>query len=234
MKKLILSLLIGMVLFGAASSAIAAVETSGDVYAGVYSKYVWRGFDLSQNDSVVVQGGADVSIDAFTFSWWGNLSESTGELNEVDFVIDYSKDLGELVSLSIGNILYDVDNVDNGAGSTNELYLSLGLNTLLSPTATVYYDYDLFDAVYTTLGFSHDIEINKDLGVSMGATGSYAFDSTSWLHNLELSAGADYAINDLVSVGVSGLYSAPLTEKAKRITGIREEYTGGASVTLAF
>jgi opacity protein-like surface antigen len=230
MKKLILCLMITVILFSAASTAIAAVETSGDAYAGVYSKYVWRGFDLSQNDTVVIQGGADVSISDFTFSWWGNFSESTGELNEVDFVLDYSRDLGETVSLSIGNIVYDVDGVD----TTNEVYLGLGLNVPLSPTATVYYDYDEFDAVYTTIGISHDIEAGKDLAVSLGATGSYMFDSQSWLHNLELSAGADYAINDLVSVGVCGLYSAPLTERARRNTGIREEYTAGATVTLAF
>lgn len=237
MKKLTLSLLIGMVLFGAASTAIAAVEVSGDAYAGVYSKYVWRGFDLSQDDSVVVQGGTDISFGDFTVIWWGNMSENSGDLNEVDVVLDYSTDLTDMVSLSVGNILYNVD----GLTDTNEGYLGLGLNLLLSPTAMVYYDYDEFDTIYTTLGISHDIEISEALALSLGATGSYLFDDQNgfgtkqdWLHNLELSAGADYTINELVSVGASFLYSAPLSEQAKRNTGITEEFTGGAAVTLTF
>ena len=237
MKKLILSLLIGMVLFGAASSAIAAVEVSGDAYVGVYSKYVWRGFDLSQDDSIVVQGGTDISFGSFTVSWWGNMSENSGDLNEVDVVLDYSTDLGDMVSVSVGNILYDVD----GLTDTNEAYLGFGLNLPLSPTATVYYDYDEFDTIYTTLGIGHDIELSETLALSLGATGSYLFDDENgfgtkqeWLHNLELSAGADYAISDLVSVGASFLYSAPLSESAKRNTGISEEFAGGAAVTLTF
>jgi opacity protein-like surface antigen len=238
MKKLILSLMITMILFSAASTAIAAVETSGDAYAGVYSKYVWRGFDLSQDDSIVVQAGTNISFGNFTVSWWGNMSENSGELNEVDVVLDYSTDLSDMISVSIGNIFYELD---GGFNDSNEAYLSFGLNLPLSPTATVYYDYDEFDTIYTTLGIGHDIELSEALALSLGATGSYLFDDVNgygtkqeWLHNLELSAGADYAINDLVSVGASVLYSAPLSEKAKRNTGIREEFTGGAAVTLSF
>jgi len=247
MKKLILTLLATALIAGAlATSAVAAeIEVTGDAYVAAYSKYVWRGFDLSQDDRFVVQGGTDLTFGGFTVGFWGNMSENTGELNEVDVVLDYSTDLGEIASISVGNILYDVDNVGNdtngdgqfetvGKGSTNELYLGLGLNVPLSPTATVYWDYDEFSAVYTTLGLSHDFEINDKLGLSVGATGSYAFDKTEWLHNLELSAGASYAVTDMISLDASALYSAPLTEKAKRQTGIAEEFTAGGGVTLAF
>ncbi len=237
MKKLILSLLIGMVLFGAASTAFAAIEVSGDVYAGVYSKYVWRGFDLSQDDSVVVQGGTDISFGNFTVSWWGNMSENSGELNEVDVVLDYSTDLTDMVSLSVGNILYNVD----GLTDTNEVYLGLGLNVPLSPTATVYYDYDEFNGLYTTLGVSHDLELADKLSLSLGALASYLKDdqnnlgtTESWFHNVELSAAVGYTLTDQISVDASLLYSGPLSDKARDIAGLREEYVGGASVTLAF
>ncbi len=237
MKKLIVSLLIGIICSGAASTAFAAVEVSGDLYAGVYSKYVWRGFDLSQDDKVVVQSGADVSFGSFTVSWWGNLSENSGELNEVDVILDYSTALGKNLALSVGNILYNVD----GLKDTNELYLGLGLNLLLSPTLTVYYDYDEFDTLYTTFGIGHDIELSEALALSLGATGSYLMDDTdgfgtedAWFHNLELSAAVDFAVTEQVSVGASMLYSTPLSNDAKNYAGIREEFTGGAAVTLSF
>jgi len=237
MKKLILTLLAATVIAGTLASPAAAIEVTGDAYVGAYSKYVWRGFDLSQDDKFVVQGGTDLSFGGFTASFWGNMSENSGELNEVDVVLDYSTDLGEMLSVSVGNILYDVD----GLKDTNEAYLGLTLNVPLSPTLTAYYDYDEFDTTFVTLGLGHDIEISEKLGLSLGATGSYLMDDPNgfgtkqeWLHNLDLSVGADYAITDQISIGASALYSAPLTEKARRNTGIREEFTAGGAVTLSF
>ncbi len=241
MKKIILTLLAATVFAGTlASTAVAAqIEVSGDAYVGAYSKYVWRGFDLSPDDKFVVQGGTDLSFGGFTVSFWGNMSENTGELNEVDVVLDYSTDLGEMVSVSVGNILYDVD----AATDTNEAYLGLTLNVPLSPTLTAYYDYDEFDTTFVTFGLSHGIDLNDALSVSLGATAGYFFDDPNgygtkqeWLHNLDLSVGADYAITDQISIGASALYSAPLSERAKRIPlgRIREEFTAGGAVTLAF
>ena len=40
MKKLIMGMLVGMVLFGAVSTAVAEIEVTCDAYVGVYSKYI--------------------------------------------------------------------------------------------------------------------------------------------------------------------------------------------------
>jgi hypothetical protein len=237
MKKLIVSLLAGMVLCGAASTAFAAIEVSGDAYVGVYNKYVWRGYDMLPNDNVSVQSGTDISFKGFTISWWGALEEKSGNLFEADLVLDYSHDFGEMVSASIGNIMYDVD----GFKTTNEFYVSASLNTILAPSVTVYYDYDEFNGLYTTFGISHDLELADKLSLGLGAQVSYLKDdqnnlgtTESWLHNAELSAAASYAVNDQVSIDASFLYSGPLTDDARDIAGIREEYVGGLTTTLAF
>ncbi len=97
----------------------------------------------------------------FTVSWWGNFSENTGEMNEVDLTLDYSMDVNDMISLSVGNILYDVD----GAADTNELYAGVSLNTLLSPSLTVYYDYDEFDGnIYTVASIGHTIRNEREAG----------------------------------------------------------------------
>lgn len=237
MKKLIMGLLAGIVLCGATTSAFAAIEVSGDAYVGVYSKYVWRGFDVFPADDYSLQGGTDVSFKGLTIGWWGAYEEDNSNLTEVDLVIDYSRDFGEMVSASIGNIHYAF-----GGASTNELYAGATLNTLLSPSLTVYWDYDTQATVYTTLGISHDLDIADKTTLGLGAQVSYFSDSTksvfasdeSWFHNAELSAAVSYAVNDQVSIDASLLYSGPLTDDARTIAGIREEYTGGVSTTLSF
>jgi len=237
MKKLVLTLLAAALIAGSLATNAAAIEVSGDAYAGVYSRYVWRGFDLSADDALVIQGGADISAGGFTMGWWGNMSENSGDVNEVDIVLDYSTDLSETVSLSVGNILYDVD----GLSDTNELYLGLGLNVPLSPALTIYRDYDEFDTTYITLGLGQDLSVNEQLSLSFGATGSYLMDDPNgfgtkdeWFHNVELSVAADYAVNDQVSVGVSYLYTTPLSNDARDYAGISDEYTYGAAATLSF
>ncbi len=226
------------------SPALAAIEVSGDAYVSVNSMYLWRGFDLSTKDfdpeadaNFVVQPGADISFKGFTLSWWGNINENSGNLDEVDLTVDYSFDASELVSVSVGNILYDVD----GADDTNEIYLSLGLNTLLSPSVTVYYDYDEFDSLFATASVGHTFELAPNAGLNIGALGSY-FDADkklfgsdeSFLHNAEFSAGIDYSINDQVVISPAVLFSTPLSDDAEDIAGIEDEFVGGVTVTLNF
>ncbi len=239
MKKMVSVAIVLILAALTVSTPVMAFEASADAYVGVYSTYLWRGFDLNEDDDdYVIQPGADVSVGNFTFSWWGNVSESSGNMNEVDLVIDYSTDLGELVSVSVGNILYNVDGFDD----TNELYLGMTLNTILEPTLTVYYDYDEFEAVYTTLGVSHGFDIADKTSLGLGVTASYVSnddgdvfdDDTSWLHNLEVSAGVDYALTDSITLSGSVLYSEPLSDDAEDIALIDDEYTAGVSVSYAF
>lgn len=238
MKKLLLSLAIAVL--AAASllpSSALAVEAGADAYVSVASKYLWRGFDLSDDDAFVVQPGADVTIGGFTVSWWGNMSENTGELNEVDLTLDYSLDIGELVSVSFGNILYDVD-VDGANDTTNELYLSVALNTLLSPSLTAYYDYDEFEGnTYLVLGVGHDLELSKQLAASVGVSASYLYDDVlddGWAHVLEVSGSLDYTVSEQVSVSLSGLYVGKLEDEAELYTGEDDGATAAVTVTYAF
>ena len=237
MKKFTVAALILAVATVATITPAQAFEASADAYIGVYSKYLWRGFDLSEDDDFVVQPGADVSVGGFTMSWWANISEDTGNMNEVDWVLDYSTDLSDMFSLSVGNIFYDVDGVED----TNELYVSGTVNVLLSPALTVYYDYDEFKTVYTTLGVSHGFDFSEQLSLGLGATASYLADDEDgfgtdddWFHNLELSASVDYAATENIGVSLSALFSTPLSDEAEDITGIDDEGTVGINVTYAF
>lgn len=244
MKKMVTAGIVMFVLsLVVSASALAAIEVEGDAYLGVYDKYLWRGFDLSGSEPVA-QGGVDLAAGAFTLSYWTNVQLSSdsgegyksGEATENDLTIDYSRDITDLVSISVGNIYYMLDGLDD----TNELYLSLGLSTILEPSLTVYYDWDEAqeNGLYFTASIGHSFELMENLSLSLGALVSYNDESdyavgdySEW-HNYELSASAEYAITDQISVSPSFLYSSGISDEAK--DAIDSEMTGGVSVTFTF
>ena len=140
MKKVCIALVaVLMTVAALVPAASAAIEVEGDAYVGFFDKYLWRGYDLSGGQAVV-QGGVDLSAKGVTLSYWSNFQTKDdngaglegGEVTETDITLDYSVDLNDMVSLSVGNIFYNLD----GLRDTNELYLGIGLNTILSPSFT--------------------------------------------------------------------------------------------------
>lgn len=221
----------------------AAVEVEGGAYVGFFDKYLWRGFDLSGSGGVI-QGGMDLSLKGFTLSYWTNIQANddkeagfpSGEATENDITLDYSFDLGETVSLSVGNIFYDLE----GLADTNEAYVGVTVNTLLEPTLTAYYDWDECeeDGLYLTVAVGHGFELAEGLSLSLGALvgynqeSDYAVGDYSDWNNYELSVGIDYAVNDYVSISPSFLFSSPISDEAKEL--IDSETVGGLTLSFAF
>jgi hypothetical protein len=235
------SILLAAVMMFAATivpGARAQIEFSGDAYASINSMYLWRGFDLSPDADYVVQPGMDISFGGFTLRYWSNLDSDSGEMNETDLTVDYSFDANDLISLSLGNIFYALEDLDD----TNELYLGVGFNTFLSPSLKVYYDYDEAEetGLFYTASIGHSFDLKKSLGLSLGALVSYnqksdyAVGDYSDLHNAEISLSLDYAVNDRITVSPAFIYSAALSDDAEDIAGIDEEFMGGVTVALTF
>jgi len=242
MKKMVI---VGIVMILAtlvvSSPALAAIEVEGDAYIGVYDKYMWRGFDLS-GSMPVAQGGVDLTSGNFTLSYWTNVQLSSdeglksGEATENDFVLDYSRDLNEMVSISVGDIYYMLDGMDD----THELYLTVGLSTILEPSVSVYYDWDEADeaGLYYTASIGHSFDLMEKLSLSLGALvgynceSDYAVGNYSDWHNYELSASVDYAVTDQISVSPSFLFSEGISDEAKEV--IDSEMMAGLAVTFTF
>lgn len=246
MKKVCIVLAAAFLAVGTlAPASRAAVEVSGDAYVGYYDKYLWRGFDLS-GGTPVVQGGVDLSAKGFTLSYWTNIQTKDdvvlgsdvngGNATETDITLDYSFDVTDLLSVSIGNIWYALDGLDD----TKELYLSLGLGTILEPSVTVYYDYDQAKekGLFYTASVGHSIELTDKLSLSLGALVSYNDESdyavgdySDW-HNYELSTSVDYAVTDQLSISPSVLYSSGISDEAK--VAIDSEWLAGVNATFSF
>lgn len=244
MKKMVFALIVvSLAALVVSSPVMAAIEVEGDVYAGVYDKYLWRGFNLSGSEPVA-QGGVDLTSGNFSLSYWTNVQLSSdsgegyksGEATENDLTLDYSRDITDLVSISVGNIYYMLDGIDD----TNELYLSVGLSTILEPTLTVYYDWDEAqeNGLYYTASVGHTFDLMEKLSLSLGALLSYNDESdyavgdySDW-HDYELSASAEYAVTDQLSVSPSFLYSSGISDDAKM--AIDSEMVSGLTVTFTF
>jgi hypothetical protein len=184
----------------------------------------------------------DLSAGSFTVSYWTNLQLTTdegmdaGDATETDIVIDYSTDLNDMLSLSVGNIFYQLEGMED----TNEVYLSLGLNTLLSPTFSVYYDWDKADetGLFYTADVSHSIALSESLSLGLGALVSYNQSSDysvgdyDELHNYELSTSLDYVFNDSYSISASFMFSEGISDEAR--DAIDSEMVSGVSVAFSF
>ena len=242
MKKLV-ALTAAALTAATISTASAEDKVTGDVYVGPVSKYVFRGYDWSENRGVI-QGGVDLSYKGFTLSYWSNYQTvsgptlEAGETTETDITLNYSYTPVELLTLNVGNIYYNLDGVED----TNEVYLKGTLNTLLSPTLAVYYDWDVAEktGVFTTLSVAHTFTPMKNLGITLGALASYNMENPSAsneynnLHNYELTASADYSINDSLKITPNYLYSNAFNSTARTKGGITDQSVVGIKATLLF
>jgi len=151
-------------------------KPSADLSVAVLSDYVWRGQELSR-ESIVVQPSMTMSYMGFSANLWGNLDtdsytrteDNPGNLNETDLTASYGTDFGPL-SVEGGYIYYGLegDNADS-----QEIFLSLGLDTLLSPGLTVYRDIDTYQHWYFLLGVSHSFEITEAVSLELSGSVSY-------------------------------------------------------------
>ena len=230
MKKLILMAAVLVVM--TATSAMAEIKVAGSASVGVFSDYIWRGGNYTYDANMVVQPSVTVGTGGFSVNWWGNMNENTGEMDEVDFTLDYSTEFGPL-AVSVGNILYNADGDGTGnAVTTNEVYLAVAPTTLpINIKLTYYYDYDVVDASYLTLALGKSFDIADKTSLSLGAAAGY--NDFDFLQNAELSASLAYALNDQVAITPSVLYSTPLSDEAKD-AGLEDEVVAGLTVGLSF
>ena len=260
------TLFVVMILMGAATFIVpvpaAAAEEEGptaSAEAAILSKYVWRGFELS-DDSIVIQPSATVSYRGFGFNLWGNLDTdfagSSGaddaELNETDWTLSYDTAVGP-VSLGVGYIYYALD----GIRDSQEFYVSAGLDTLLAPTLTVYREVSHYPGWYVNLGISHSFGLPRDMSLDVaGSVAYYHYDDDSFkevdddlnptndtysnFHDGLVSVGLTIPINEYFAVTPGVSYSFPLTDEADNFitassfSDDSDFFYGGVTISFAF
>lgn len=252
----------GLLLFVVGSVNIWAEENerptaSADI--GVFSKYVFRGYELSK-DSAVIQPSATVSYRDVSFNLWGNLdtdvygdSRNESQFNETDLTLSYDKSWG-IVSLGVGYAYYALDAADD----SQEIFLSVGLVTLLSPSLTIYREIAHLPSWYLSFGISHSFELAKGITLDLaGSAGYYASDDDDFVEiddNLNPTTDKYQGLHDgLISVGLTIpfaeyfifspiiAYSFPLTKdadnqiaQANAFSNDSDYLFGGISLSISF
>lgn len=207
---------------------------TADVTIGMYSKYVWRGYELSK-DSLVIQPSVTVGYRGFAFNLWGNLDtdqatplydEDGNNWNETDMTLSYDGSYG-MLGYTVGYIYYALEGIDD----TQEIYGGLSVDVIGAPTLTVYRDIASAPGWYITLAVSHSFDLMDDLALNLGAKVSYlAVDDASTLadpndatssysdfHDGVLSLSMSYTVTDNLVITPELYYSFALGGDARDV-----------------
>lgn len=216
------------------------------------SKYVWRGYELS-NNSLVIQPSITVGYKGFSANLWGNLdtyyddmdhaTTDQAEWTETDFTLAYDHTFG-LVNLGGGVIYYALDAADDSV----EIFVKIGGNFLLSPTLTVYREVYRYPGWYFNLGISHSFDLpwwdmSLDLASSVGyyysddddfvevdkVGGTWVSTSTKYrnFHDGSISAALNIPFATYFTVTPKVVYTFPLSHEADKLL-TSSSYTDGS------
>ena len=244
-RKLVIGIIATVLLIAAGIPAAMAEEEvpSADASIAFLSKYVWRGFELS-DDSIVIQPSMAVAYKGFGMNLWGNLdtdyyASETNKWNETDFTLSYDGAY-EKLGYGVGWILYALD----GVHDTQEIYGTLSYDVLLAPTFTFYYDIDDFaGGWYANLGFSHTFMIAENYGLDLGLSFGYLDDNDGYaeFHDGLLSASMSFPIGEYITITPELYWSFPLSSEAEdliasaSVSGDDDNFVyGGISAGFSF
>ena len=252
MRKVIL---LGMMAATVAGVGRAELSASGEVSVGVFSSYVWRGQFI--NDEAVLQPSATLSEShGFSLNTWANMdltdnnasedADTEQQFSEVDLTLAYELPLEGPVGLTVGVIQYTFPNT--ALANTAELFGSLAGNVLLSPTLSVYYDFDQADGFYASVGISHEFALGEQFTLTPSASiGCASSDFNEYYFGVDDDALNDgvlglalaYAPNDNWSFTASAQYIALLDgdiEDGADAVGYHETegLVGGLTATCSF
>lgn len=237
------------------------VKPEVGVDIGAFSKYIWRGYELS-DDSVVIQPSITVGYRGFSINMWGNLdtdlddldpdTPDKSEFNETDLTLAYDRSFGP-VDLEAGYIYYGLDGMDD----SQEVYLSIGLDIPLSPTLTAYREISHLPGWYFSFGISHSVDLFKGVTLDFsGSVGYYSSDDDALVeiddnldptmekyrnfHDGLVSIGLTIPIGKYVTFSPMVAYSFPLSNDAENLltsTSFSDDsdfFFGGGTLSVAF
>jgi hypothetical protein len=223
---------------------VRAAETSADGSVGIFSSYVWRGITI--HEDMAVQPSVGLSYDGFGANLWTDWNGDTEEHVETDLTLSYSFSI-EKASLEVGYIYYALD----GFADTQEFYVSAGYDVLLSPSLTLYWDFDEGEGAFLVASIGHSFELPHDIALNLGASASVNLENSvmgldsdgedfSNFYNGEFSASLSIPITDAIYIEPMVAYSFSLSDDAENAIkslsdgGDDDVFYGGATVGLSF
>jgi len=202
MKKFLLATAT-LAIASAAPMAAQAGDISVSTSIDYVSEYVFRGVSF---ESEAIQPGVEVGLGDFAVGVWASTglgSDSLADTDEIDFYAGYSFGLTDIISGSVGGTWYHFPD----GGDTYEVSLGFALDTLLAPSVTGYYDFEL-EAFTLEGGLSHSLPVADKTSLDLGITAGLVDAGSGGSYEYGLaSASLGYAFTDVVSSYVGVNYS---------------------------
>lgn len=207
------------------------------------SKYIWRGQNLSNTASW--QPGVTFGYKGLSVSSWSNVAHTAfgdsdvlgNHWTEHDLTVDYGFSLGEKVAVNVGYINYAFPNFTDGR-YTNEIYGSVGFDTILAPTFAVYGDMHNGEGMYYNFGIGHSVPLGKGAGLNLSA--AVGLNQNQWIEintvsDVVLGVSVDIPLGNVVTF--SPFYNYITGNKSLRTCDGCFYYTGsiaGASLNFSY
>jgi hypothetical protein len=243
MKRFLLLALAGVLAAGIALPALALGPLDVAAELPVYSKYVWRGMN-STNDWVL-QPSATGGVLGISLGVWANMDLTDVNLEEGNFwEIDYTLSYGlglPAIDLNTGFLFYVYP--DQSQFNTSEFFLTGQVNVLLSPRLTVYQDIDKYKGAYWEASIGHGfkageaVQVDLTGGLGLGSGGfirGYFAGQTSipdndlnaTMNDLFLRAEAPFHPLPFFTIAPSVTYTSLLGDARKAVAGNSNLYSG--------
>jgi hypothetical protein len=255
MSRLIFAITAGLIFLSMSASVRAEglldkldikVDISGSI--DYYSTYVWRGFTLDTDP--VIQPGVNISALGFTYSFWSSWDANANDeltSDEIDHVFDYTKEINDLVSISLGHTYYDFPAAET---YSREFYAGFSLSRIpgtdipIETSLTYAHDYGDEsngggDGDYVSLDFAYSHTLIEDIGMTADFGLHYGYNNELFIagqgSDLALSFGFTIPLNDNVSLSPVVVYAAPFGDLKKSSDGGQSDRVyGGISLAWAF
>lgn len=236
MKVCLASLIGGIVMFPCL--VYGREDISFEWSNAIYSKYIWRGQNLG--DDWCYQPTITVGYKGLGLTLFANYNTvgNTDEWSELDFTVDYTTDLGfvdsslEKVSVSLGYTYYTYPNISSNLPEydSHEVYLGIGADVFLSPTLTVYYDFDTGDGVYYEAGISHSFDVGK---CTISPSLSLGYNDGQWGYDPSFSSLL-IGVNTSIPVGEYFTVEPMVAESVALDDQYEDEFYGGVNFTISY
>lgn len=180
---------------------------AGNVSGGIdlFSRYIWRGWDLNPNKKPVLQPSLNVAFgdSGFTFSAWFSISFENKELFETNLTLSYDFQVSENIAISAGFIhyaWYATKGFTFKDNTNHEIFLSAALPKIfLTPAVSLYYDFTNGDGFYAEASVGHSFKLAKtvsaDLCVSLGYNfGQWLPENVDGFSDLNVGIGIPFKV----------------------------------------
>jgi len=142
------------------------------------SKHMFRGLTFSEKP--ILQPTVSGTYKNLTVIGFGSYKTDTKEINEADIIADYTMLVSENVSVSAGYAYLTFPDIN---AKSQEVYVAVSLDTLLSPSMSIVYDFKEGDGVYGEISADHDFEkFPLSISAKLGYNHHYFRENSGFSH----------------------------------------------------